>query len=153
MSEIEWCKDQRKGLHLIEPNDNLSDAYLKKAEEALETMNSIDSPDWIISIGYYCMYYSMYAVLMKAGIKSEIHTCTTECIKEYFGKFFSQADLDTVEDARVMRVESQYSVARESAQRQASEIVANAPVFLLKCKYVCSKITKNDIKQIRSNFY
>jgi uncharacterized protein (UPF0332 family) len=150
MSEIEWCKDQRKGIRLTEPNDNLSDAYLQKAEEALETMNSIESPDWIISTGYYCMYYSLYAVMMKAGIKSEIHTCTIECMKEYFSKFFGNGDVKMIEDARVMRVQSQYSVSHEFAHEQAGEIVSNAPMFLLKCRNICSRMTRADIAKIRS---
>ncbi|MDD4126354.1 MAG: HEPN domain-containing protein [Methanomicrobium sp.] len=150
MSEIEWCKDQKKGIRLIEPNENLSAAYFKKAEEALETMNSIDSPDWIVSIGYYCMYYSFYAVMMKAGIKSEIHTCTIECMKECFSKFFGNGDVKMIEDARVMRVQSQYSVSREFAREQAGEIVSNAPIFLLKCRNICSRMTRADITKIRS---
>jgi len=150
MEELEWCKEQRKGIKLIEPNENLSEAYFQKAEEALETMNSINSPDWIISTGYYSMYYSLYAVLMKAGIKSEMHTCTVECMKECFGKFFNSEDIKMIENSRIMRVQSQYFVARESREEEASEIVGNAPRFFLKCRHVAGRMKKEDIEMIRS---
>jgi len=81
---IRWCKKKKKGIRLISPNENLADAYLFKAEDALETMNSITSPDWRISTAYYAMYYSVYAILMKSGIKSEIHSCTIECMRIFF---------------------------------------------------------------------
>lgn len=149
MEEIEWCKEQRKGIRLVDPNSNLSLAYLKKAEEALETMNSVTSPDWIISTGYYSMYYSLYAVLMKIGIRSEMHTCTIECMREYLMNFFSYEDVRTIDDARIMRVQSQYSVALESAEEEASKIVSNVPYFLLKCRNVCNRMKSEDIENIR----
>lgn len=150
MEEIAWCKEQRKGIKLIEPNENLSDAYFEKAEEALETMNSITSPGWIISTGYYSMYYSLYAVLMKAGIKSEMHTCTIECMKECFGKFFNHEDFKMIEDAKVMRVQSQYSVSFESVEKDASEIAGNASRFFLKCRHVAGRMRTEDIEMVRS---
>ena len=38
MDKIKWCAGKKEGLRLIEPNSNLAEAYLKKAEEALESM-------------------------------------------------------------------------------------------------------------------
>jgi len=31
MDQIKWCLNQKKGIELVEPNDNLRDAYLIKA--------------------------------------------------------------------------------------------------------------------------
>ena len=36
MDKIKWCAGKKEGLSLIEPNSNLAEAYIKKAEEALE---------------------------------------------------------------------------------------------------------------------
>jgi len=38
MDQIRWCLSKNNGLEVIEPNDNLRDAYIKKAEEAMESM-------------------------------------------------------------------------------------------------------------------
>lgn len=149
MSDIEWCKKQKNGIKLIEPNDNLSAAYLSKAEDALETMSSITSHDWIISTGYYAMYYSLYAVLMKAGIKSEIHTCTTGCMDQCFEKYFDSDDIDTIENARIQRVQSQYYTIPESGKDEVAGIIKNAPEFHLKCRHICGMIKSDDIEEIR----
>ncbi|MBN1432283.1 MAG: HEPN domain-containing protein [Methanomicrobiaceae archaeon] len=149
MSDIEWCKKQRNGIKLIDPSDNLSVAYLSKAEDALETMNSITSHYWIISTGYYAMYYSLYAVLMKAGIKSEIHTCTIGCMDECFEKYFDSDDVDTIENARIQRVQSQYYTIRESGKDEVAGIIKIAPVFHLKCRHICGMIKPGDIEEIR----
>jgi len=43
MKRIIWCIKQKRGLELIEPNKNLSEAYIKKAEESLEVMHNISN--------------------------------------------------------------------------------------------------------------
>ena len=35
MDKIKWCLNAKNGLELIEPNENLTKAYLKKAEDSL----------------------------------------------------------------------------------------------------------------------
>ena len=52
MASIGWCKKQKNGIELIEPNKNLATAYIKKAEAALETSKLAKSKDWIISASY-----------------------------------------------------------------------------------------------------
>lgn len=46
MDQIKWCMQQKKGIELVEPSDNLSDAYLIKAEDALDTLKTSKSRDW-----------------------------------------------------------------------------------------------------------
>ena len=38
MDQIKWCMQKKKGIELVEPNNNLSEAYLIKADEALEVL-------------------------------------------------------------------------------------------------------------------
>lgn len=40
MDKICWCAQKKEGLSFVEPNKNLVNAYIKKAEEALESMRS-----------------------------------------------------------------------------------------------------------------
>lgn len=149
MDVIRWCKKKKKGIRMIYPNDNLADAYLFKAEDALETMNSITSSDWRVSTAYYAMYYSLYAILMKAGIKSEIHTCTIECMKVFFDNFFSEKDVELMEKAKSLRVESQYYVQGPTVEADVSEIAEAAPAFVIKCRHICGRIKTEDIEAIR----
>ena len=45
MDQIKWCMQQKKGIELVEPSNNLRDAYLIKAEEALDTLRTSKSRD------------------------------------------------------------------------------------------------------------
>ncbi|PIN70560.1 hypothetical protein COY28_01125 [Candidatus Woesearchaeota archaeon CG_4_10_14_0_2_um_filter_57_5] len=66
---------------MSEPNGNLADAYVKKAEEALFALGELTVPSWQIAAAYYAMYFSLYAVLVRIGIRSEIHACTLACAR------------------------------------------------------------------------
>jgi uncharacterized protein (UPF0332 family) len=75
MDKITWCLNQKNDLELIEPNEELKDAYLKKAEDSLRATAALKgNKDWEISSSYYTMYFSLYAILMKIGVKCEIKT-------------------------------------------------------------------------------
>ncbi len=65
MDKIQWCAGKKEGLSLIEPNADLADAYIKKAEEALESMRVNIIKDWKISTAYYTIYFALYSILMK----------------------------------------------------------------------------------------
>ena len=45
MDQIKWCLNQKKGIEIVEPNNNLRDAYLVKAEDALDTLKTSKSRD------------------------------------------------------------------------------------------------------------
>ena len=36
MNKLKWCSEKKEGIKEIEPNNNLAEAYTKKAKEALE---------------------------------------------------------------------------------------------------------------------
>jgi uncharacterized protein (UPF0332 family) len=92
---------------LSNSNENLAFAYVKKSEDAMEAMHSVISREWKISAGYYSLYFSLYAVLMKIGIRSENHTCTGEVMKVLLADYFSAEECDLMEKARKARVETQ----------------------------------------------
>jgi len=73
----------------------------------MEAMHSVISREWKISAGYYSLYFSLYAVLMKIGIRSENHTCTGEVMKVLLADYFTAEECDLMEKARKARVETQ----------------------------------------------
>jgi len=76
--KIQWCLKKERGISLIRPNENLAKSYVATAKEAAEVMRTLQekSMAWAMSACYYSMYYSLYAIMMKLGVKSEIHSCT-----------------------------------------------------------------------------
>jgi len=152
MDKIKWCVGKKEGLSLIEPNNDLANAYLKKAEEALESIRVNIIKDWKISTAYYTIYFSLYSLLMKLGVKCEIHSCTIEFVKRFLNEFFEENELDFTEDSLKARVDSQYYIDRTVPDEQYNKMIQKAPEFLVKCKAVLIKLNEKKINEIRGKF-
>ena len=147
-----WCSRQKNGTRLIEPNENLSFAYLKKSEEAMEAMHSVVSHDWKISAGYYSLYFSLYTVLMKIGIRSENHTCTCEIMKVLLAGFFTLEECDLMEEARQARVETQYYVSNHITENFSGILIQQVPRFHVKCKEISNALNERQIQNLRETY-
>ena len=152
MDKIKWCAGKKEGLGLIEPNSDLASAYIKKAEEALESMRVNIIKDWKISTAYYTIYFSLYAVLMKLGVKCEIHSCTIEFAKRFLNEFFEESELNLTEDSLKARVDSQYYIDRTVPDEQYNKMIQKAPEFLVRCKSVIIKLNEKKVNEIRDKF-
>jgi len=152
MSKINWCAKKKDGLSLIEPNSDLAKAYIKKAEEALESIQLNVIKDWRISTAYYSIYFSLYSILMKIGIKCEIHSCTIEFAKIFLKDYFEESELTFLEDSLKARIDSQYYINRTVPDEQYNKMIQKAPEFLVKCKSILIKLNEKKIKEIRNKF-
>ena len=150
MARIKWCIRVRNGIELIDPNSNLAGAYLGKAEDSLETMRLAESNDWKISAAYYTMYFSLYAILMKIGVKCEIHKCTIECMNSFLTDYFDKEEYKLMEESLRARIDAQYFVDRNITDTLFKNMMRKAPEFLVKCKSVVLKLDERKITQIRT---
>ena len=150
MVSLKWCYKQKDGIKLIEPTDNLAQSYLKLAEKALGTMSREKNYNLMFAISacYYSMYYSLYAILMKLGIKCEIHYCTLEIMKCLLNNFYSKEDVKTIKKAFAARNIAQYYVDKVVPKQDSDFIMIKAPLFFSKSKEILSKINENDIKMV-----
>ncbi len=127
---IFWCLKQKKGIRIIQPNENLTRAYLKKAISALNTMNAaleIRETDWITTTAYYARYFALYALLMKIGIKSEIHDCSIAVARLLAERGILREDLvSDISDSKQVRIDTQYYVERELDQASIRRNVEDA---------------------------
>lgn len=152
MDKIKWCANKKEGLILIEPNSNLADGYIKKAEEALESLRVNIIKDWKISTAYYTIYFSIYALLTKIGVKCGIYSCTISFARSFLNDYFEETALDFIEDSLKARIDSQYYTDRTVPDEQYNSMVKKAPEFLVKCKSVLIKLNEKKIDEIRSKF-
>ena len=152
MDKIKWCSGKKEGLSMTEPNSNLAEAYTRKSEEALESMRVNTIKDWKISTAYYTLYFSLYSVLTKIGVKCNIHSCTIEFAKRFLREFFSEEEFDFTEDSLKARIDSQYYTDRTVSDEQYSEMIKKAPEFLVKCKSILIKLNEKKINEIRAEF-
>ncbi len=148
MDQIDWCMKQDRGIELIEPNDNLQRAYILKAEEALETLQTTKSRDWQLTTAYYTIYHGVYSLLMKIGVKCEIHTCTIEFAKRFLFAYLSNEDFELFETAFRARNDAQYYVNRFIPDENYLLIMEKTPIFLVRCKNI--RLSEQEILRIRS---
>jgi uncharacterized protein (UPF0332 family) len=149
MDKIEWCLNKKDGISLVEPNRNLAEAYMRKAEDSLEAMRTNTIRDWKIATAYYAMYFSLYAVLMRIGVKCEIHSCTVEFAKRFLKDHFDGKEIDFLGDSLKARIDAQYYVNRDVPDKQFDDMVRKAPEFLVRCKSVLLQLSEKEVGMIR----
>lgn len=151
MDSIEWCLKVKNGLELVEPNNNLSRAYINKAEDALRAASVLkDNKDWEISSSYYSMYFSLYAILIKIGVKCEIHACSIKFMKVFLKDYFDDSDIFLIEMAQKARIDTQYYSNRNVSNELYNDIINGVSSFLVKCKNIIIKLGESEIGGIRS---
>ena len=95
MEMIKWCMNLKNGIELGAQNDILCGAYVRKAETALNAASALKgNKEWEVSSSYYAMYFSLYAVMSKIGVKCENHNCSIAFMKEFLPEKFKKADSD-----------------------------------------------------------
>ena len=151
MNQINWCLKRKNGIKIIEPNINLAMAYIIKAEESLETSRLARSKDWKISAAYYTLYFSLYSILMRLGIKCEIHKCTIDFANEFLKKYFSHTQLCLLQEAFDARQDAQYYVNKEVKNDIYIKLLEECPFFISYCKEVLLKFNEDEIEQIRKH--
>ncbi|MCX6748435.1 MAG: hypothetical protein NT076_02420 [Candidatus Pacearchaeota archaeon] len=151
MVNISWCCKQKDGIKLIEPNDNLAQAYSQMAEDAIGTMNREKNQNLIFGISacYYSMYYSLYSIMIKLGVKCEIHSCRLEFMRQFLLGYYSQEDLKLIKKSFDLRSLAQYYPSKIIKKEDSDFIISQAPIFLNKSKEILLKINQKDIEKIR----
>ena len=149
MDKISWCKKQERGIKLIEPNDNLSEEYFQNAEESLKVLTSIKetkSNMWLATTKYYIEYFAVYSVLMKLGIKCEIHDCTI-ALAEFLEKesVIAKGDSKILEKDKELRIDNQYYLKNIPVTINLEKLSE----FLIAMKESLSRLDKNRILEIR----
>ncbi len=149
MDQLVWCGRIKNGISLTAPNETLASAYLKKAEEALETMQTITARDWKITTAYYAMYFSLYAVLTRFGIRCENHSCTILLMERLLFDYFTPVEMTLVERARGARVDAQYYISQEIPNPFCEELIRAAPRFLVKCAAIVNAMNERTVGTLR----
>lgn len=151
---IIWCLKQKRGIRIIDPNENLVKEYLRKATGSLNTMNAalqINETEWIMTTAYYARYFALYALLMKSGVKSEIHDCSIAVARLLAREGILTENLVTdISQAKEMRVDVQYYVTRELEQGKVRRNVESARKFVLEIEKAIENITTEQIESIRN---
>ncbi len=148
MANMIWYKKQKNGLALISPNDNLSNEYMKSAEETLLLLNDLKDKSrmWLATAKYYCEYFAVYSLFMKLGIKCEIHDCTISLagILEKEG-LLPNGIHERLEKDKNLRIENQYYLKNKKVDLDYDSMLR----FILEIKNIVNKLTYGEINKIR----
>ena len=146
--ELSWCKKKPNGIKLITPNNNLSEEYINTAKETLETLKGIknNSKVWLATTKYYTEYFAAYSLLMKIGIKSEIHECTIKiCELLEAEKILPKGYAKTLEEDKKLRIDNQYYLKNRSVKISYTEILD----YVLTIQDIKEKLSIEQIESIR----
>lgn len=149
---IKWCFKQKSGIKIIEPNDNLCEAYLKKANDSLTSMKAnikVNIKDWAIIAAYYARYNAIYAILMKCGIKSEIHSCTIALVKYLFQNELGTEMFNVLQTSKQQRIDVQYYTNKEINDKLSSNNINSAAKFVIAVEKLIYSLKNEKINFIR----
>lgn len=148
MVTLDWCFRRKRGIKFIEPNENLSKDYLNAAEESLKILKKIkgESNIWLATTKYYCEYQAVYSVLMRIGIKCEIHDCVIQ-LAEFLEKqeILKKGTKDLLERDKELRIDNQYYLKNKKIDFSYDEILE----FVLEIKNTLNNLTEEKIDKIR----
>jgi len=107
--------------------------------------------DWITTTAYYARYFALYALLMKMGIKSEIHDCSiaiAELLTE--NEILRESLVSDIQYSKQARIDTQYYVERELDEVSIRKDVENARNFVLELEKAIESVTTDRIERVRA---
>jgi len=111
-------------------------SYIQEADETLENVFSAKGK-WKTITAYYACYSAIYSILVRCGIKSEIHECTIE-LMDLFD--FTKDEKDFLRNLKEDRIQAQYYL--KSIMLKDEDSVKN---FILRCKVILSNLNTKSI--------
>ncbi len=149
MNKISWGKKQKEGIKLQEPNDNLSQEYYQNAEESLRVLRSIkqtQSNMWLATTKYYIEYFAVYSILMKIGIKCEIHDCTI-ALAQFLEdeKIIERGVAKMLEKDKELRIDNQYYLKNKPVDINFDKLSE----FLLSIRKSLDQIIHKKVDELR----
>lgn len=153
MAKLDWCKKQKHGIKKVEPSENIAEKYIENAEETLRVLKKIKdsgSRIWLATTKYYAEYFALYALMMRIGIKSEIHDCSLQVANWLREKgVLPEEMVEELENSKELRIENQYYLENKDVDLDLDELRD----FILRTRKIKDSLDKNDISRIRSKIF
>jgi uncharacterized protein (UPF0332 family) len=148
--KLNWCCRQKKGIKIIDPNDNLAKEYITSSEDTLIVLQDIKNQSnmWLATTKYYCEYFAVYALLMKLGVKCEIHDCTVELCKFLEQeKMIPNGFANVLEDDKDLRIDNQYYLKNRKVDVDLDDLRN----FVFTLKQITNSLTLEQVTEFREN--
>ncbi|MBI2144806.1 hypothetical protein HYU18_00625 [Candidatus Woesearchaeota archaeon] len=145
---LTWCGKQPKGIKLIEPSDDIADEYFETAKQTLDVIKAVPASSnvWLATTKYYLEYFTVYGLLMKLGIRSEIHDCTLAiCSLLEKEGLLAKGTYDLLSDDKKLQTDNQYYLKDLPVTIDYEQLVN----FYLTIKNTAEKLTLQQKTSIR----
>lgn len=149
-SYLKWCFKQNKGIRIVKVSDNLLKAYLRKASDALKSMEvnaEAGIVEWTVSASYYAKYFAVYALLSKIGVKCEIHDCTIELFDYLFHNIVPANLIQELRQSKEDRIETQYYT--QEIKVDLEQLMDQTKNFVLEIEKVIDGLNSERIMQLQ----
>jgi len=146
---LKKLKEEGK-LKLVEPSEEVKQAYLQKSSSYIDSAKLLlknKKLEEAVSMAYYSMYYSLLALLFRAGIKSENHTASILVLKELFG-----LDNSKILKAKKERIDKQYYIDFKVVESDVKNLIKLAEEFNAEIFDFLEKLSLSDIERVRYKF-
>ncbi len=137
-------------LALVEPSVEIKQSYFTKSDSYLSSAKLLLANKRLeeaVSMSYYSMYYSLLALLFRAGIKSENHAASIILLKELFGM-----DNSKIQFAKKERIDKQYYVGFEVAEADVVDLIKAAEEFNSKLLDYVENLNSEKLSAVRKKF-
>lgn len=112
MEGIDFCFE--RWARMVDPNENLSDAFAKKAKNDLVVLRSIPVTDreWRAATAYYARYHMVTAILLKIGVDCKDHNCSIRIAECLLSGMLPETFFREIKEAKSQRISLQYYTTR-----------------------------------------
>lgn len=144
--------NQSKGIRIVNPSDNLLRAYLRKARNAMKSMEvnaEAGITEWAVSASYYAEYFAVYALLQKIGVKCEIHDCTIALFEYLFGDSVPRKIIQELQQSKEYRVEFQYYT--QEIEVNINQMIDETKNFVLEVEKIIDSLNPDEIAQLQNS--
>lgn len=147
VEKLKLYSKKMNGLKIGNENKNLAIEYIKSAEETLSILQNIQGKSnmWLATTKYYCEYFSVYALLQRLGISTEIHDCTIEISKFLEElKIIPKGYSKILESDKELRIDNQYYLKNIKVDIDINSLRD----FILTFKHKINSITLDELNII-----
>lgn len=129
-----------------EPRGAIARSALDRSERSLASARAvlaIGNAEDAIALAYYAMYYSAQALLERVGVSCKNHTATPILLVVF------PIDPAPLENARELRIDTQYSIDSSVTHEDAAHLIATAERFVADAYAIQARISNIEEFRIR----
>ena len=124
---------------------------MRMSEESFALIGKVASSRlWSATITYYAYYYSLYALMLRLGVRSGMHACSIEFMIKHLIPPYTGKDLEMVERAFSARMDLQYYIERPVDDTLLRLTQERCGGFCTRTKNIINRIRGSQIEQVRS---